>query len=331
LSINHRLSKPAPKHSDLTVMIVPRSGSIRSFTITPGLRNKLQGFLLCLLLVAVGFGVRYTWAVTRAREVESLRALTQDQKQKIDQLSTELEGMRTDIERVRDLEERVRNMLQTERPVLEKNFRQSLDGPAGVLGQTTSPVALASRGSDRSLRILGETSLGATVGTEPVDVMITKDRVASDIGTLLVEMTSLQGNLQTKITDLRALPSFFPCNGQITSLFGGRKSPTGGGGEFHPGVDIAAPYGSNIYAAGDGKVTSAGYKSGYGLVVTIAHINGIVTSYCHLSKMDVTAGETVQRGERIGRVGLSGITTGPHLHFEVTKAGQLVDPMTYLK
>jgi peptidoglycan hydrolase-like protein with peptidoglycan-binding domain len=103
------------------------------------------------------------------------------------------------------------------------------------------------------------------------------------------------------------------------------------GNRFHPGIDYPGPSGTSVFAAASGRVTFAGFSlGGYGNLVTIAHGGGTRTMYAHLSRVGVRVGQYVQSGRRIGRVGSSGNSTGPHLHFEVRVRGAAVDPMTGL-
>lgn len=118
----------------------------------------------------------------------------------------------------------------------------------------------------------------------------------------------------------------WPVSGQITSPFGLRHSPFGGGMEFHQGLDIAAPTGTTISAAAGGTVISAGWYGGYGNYILIDHGGGVATGYGHCSQIFVSSGQTVQRGQAIGAVGSTGASTGPHLHFEVRINGKAVDP-----
>lgn len=122
----------------------------------------------------------------------------------------------------------------------------------------------------------------------------------------------------------------WPVTGVITSPFGYRRSPFGGGLEMHPGLDIAANMGTTVTAPASGTVISAGWYGGYGNYILIDHGGGMSTGYGHLSQMFVSAGQQVQKGQAIGAVGSTGASTGPHLHFEVRLNGKPTDPAAYL-
>jgi murein DD-endopeptidase MepM/ murein hydrolase activator NlpD len=102
-------------------------------------------------------------------------------------------------------------------------------------------------------------------------------------------------------------------------------------GRMHKGVDFTAPTGSPVYAAADGRVTYAARYSTFGKLILIRHRTGLVTAYAHLSSIDVKVGKKVHAGERIGKVGSTGHSTGPHLHFEVRKNGVQIDPQKFLR
>jgi murein DD-endopeptidase MepM/ murein hydrolase activator NlpD len=119
-----------------------------------------------------------------------------------------------------------------------------------------------------------------------------------------------------------------PVSGRVTSGFGNRFHPILGYARMHKGVDLAASYGAPIAAAGPGRVVSAGWAGGYGREVVIAHGNGIQTRYGHMSRLAAYPGETVNQGQVIGYVGSSGLSTGPHVHYEVLKNGRPVNPMS---
>ena len=117
----------------------------------------------------------------------------------------------------------------------------------------------------------------------------------------------------------------------ISSPYGYRNHPVLGQTKFHSGVDMAAPGGSNILAAADGTVRSAGWNGGYGYCVVVDHGGGIATLYAHSSKLLVSSGQKVTKGQVIALVGTTGMSTGNHLHFEVLKNGATTDPMAYLR
>jgi murein DD-endopeptidase MepM/ murein hydrolase activator NlpD len=121
----------------------------------------------------------------------------------------------------------------------------------------------------------------------------------------------------------------FPSDAPTSSPFGWRIHPILGYRRFHAGLDFAAGYGSTIRAADSGIVIFAGWYGGYGKAVIISHSNGITTLYGHTSELYVSEGQTVQKGQAIAAVGSTGLSTGPHLHFEVRRDGTPVDPANY--
>lgn len=122
-----------------------------------------------------------------------------------------------------------------------------------------------------------------------------------------------------------------PGAGRISSGFGSRPNPINGRNEVHRGIDVPAPTGTNIIAAAGGVVVSAGWMGGFGNTVLIDHGGGYSTLYAHASAVLVSAGQNVSRGQVIARVGSTGFSTGPHLHFEVRRNGIAVNPVTYLQ
>ena len=117
---------------------------------------------------------------------------------------------------------------------------------------------------------------------------------------------------------------------RISSYFAGRIDPITGKKSNHGGLDLAAPGGSPILAANSGTVIIAGYHYSYGNYVVIDHGGGVSTLYGHSSKLLVSRGQKVSRGQQIAKVGTTGRSTGNHLHFEVRINGQRVDPLPYI-
>lgn len=157
---------------------------------------------------------------------------------------------------------------------------------------------------------------------------------ASSLSALEGKMNRLEENMKAYENVLRErgyTPSVWPVVGRLDSGFGGRHNPFGGSSfEFHSGQDIHAAYGEPVVAGANGKVTFVGSQSGYGQLIVIDHGGGLTTRYGHLSHIDVTQGQTVERAQFIGRVGSSGRSTGPHLHYEIRINDEPVDPLQYL-
>lgn len=115
--------------------------------------------------------------------------------------------------------------------------------------------------------------------------------------------------------------------GWISSVLGYRRDPFTLGHQFHPGIDIALPYGTTIVAARSGQVEFAGWNGGYGRMVMIKHTDGYSSIYGHMQRFIVSGGQWVRAGQIIGYVGSTGYSTGPHLHFELRRYGQVINPM----
>jgi murein DD-endopeptidase MepM/ murein hydrolase activator NlpD len=117
---------------------------------------------------------------------------------------------------------------------------------------------------------------------------------------------------------------------KISSSFGWRRDPLGGRGRRHSGIDLPGRPGANVYTTGLGRVETAGWVAGYGNLVEIAHANGLRTRYGHLSTILVSPGAQVGAGQVIGKIGSTGRSTGPHLHYEVRVAGVATDPRPFM-
>ena len=154
------------------------------------------------------------------------------------------------------------------------------------------------------------------------------------LATLTAKTNRLEEDLRSYEAILRErgyTPTVWPVDGTLEGGFGGRRNPFGGPGwEFHSGQDIEAPWGAPVVAGASGTVSFVGWQNGYGQLVIVDHGGGLSTRYGHLSHIDVELNQTVSRAQLLGKVGSTGRSTGPHLHYEVRINDQPVNPLQYL-
>jgi murein DD-endopeptidase MepM/ murein hydrolase activator NlpD len=239
------------------------------------------------------------------------------------------------------------NQLRSQREVLRQDYSRlqvvahEKDLQAASLGTLASEVsALYGLRQNR----MAKTATAAVVpGSSDSASAFNEEAYSQSLNQLAQLRTSaLSGRVQSfdvglapaGIHDWAALagaPSLWPVVGPITSSFGEREDPFNGEGAFHAGIDISATFGDPVRATADGVVQVASMASGYGREVIIDHPNGIETLYGHLSGFAITAGQEVREGQVIGYVGMSGRSTGPHLHYEVRIHNTPVNPHRYLR
>lgn len=153
-----------------------------------------------------------------------------------------------------------------------------------------------------------------------------------DLDALRGTLGEVRDTVEQRIAEERATPSGWPVRGWISSYFGMRRSPISGRMLMHKGMDIVAPYGTPIAAAAPGTVVTAGWSTeGYGYHVVMDHGFGYRTLYAHMSKVEVEAGDVLEVGDTVGRLGNTGYSTGAHLHFEVWRDGTPQDPSDFLQ
>jgi len=214
----------------------------------------------------------------------------------------------------------------------------SLQTAVTQLGDHAAVDPAASRAMERLPAIVRSRAMGgsASIGLSPV--------LSSALGppdTVLGVLSDLLGVINTRLESVRdsverrhalamATPSIWPVAGWLSSSFGTRKDPFSSGRDFHPGLDISADYGQPVLATGDARVATAGMNGAYGNMVMLDHGYGIITKYGHLSRIVVSDGQQVKRGDVIGFVGSTGRSTGAHLHYEVWMNGRLTNPLTLL-
>ena len=171
-------------------------------------------------------------------------------------------------------------------------------------------------------RALGRQAFGARVD---LDGLLRRANV------LLASFAEISDTLSRHADRLASTPSIMPTAGWLSSNFSrSRRHPILHIARPHEGIDVTAPMGAPIVAPASGTVVDVGRETGYGLIVEINHGNGIVTKYAHCSRVLVRKGQKVTRGEVIAAVGNSGLSTGPHLHYEIHINGRVVDPLTYV-
>ncbi len=141
---------------------------------------------------------------------------------------------------------------------------------------------------------------------------------------------SLAVLLVDKADQLKHTPSIWPVNGIFVSDFGARVDPFTGAVRYHKGIDISANTGTSILAPADGSVIFCGWSGGWGLNLVVKHSESISTRYAHCSAIDVAVGQSVQRGDLIARVGSTGRSVGPHVHYEVLRNGIQIDPEDFI-
>jgi murein DD-endopeptidase MepM/ murein hydrolase activator NlpD len=160
----------------------------------------------------------------------------------------------------------------------------------------------------------------------PLDEMAL-ETLASKMSRLELDMSAHEAVLRQR----GYIPTLWPVEGTLEGGFGGRRNPFGGGGyEFHSGQDIEAGWGAPVVSGAAGKVSFVGWQNGYGQLVVVDHGGGLTTRYGHLSHIDVELDQTVSRGQILGKVGSTGRSTGPHLHYEVRINDEAVNPLPYL-
>jgi len=169
------------------------------------------------------------------------------------------------------------------------------------------------------------------LGHRALAVRLDLDALVRQANVLAVSSEEAAESLAAHSRELAATPSIMPTPGYISSHFMAiRYHPILHENLPHEGIDIAAAYGTRILAAAAGRVSQAGWDGGYGLAVMIDHGYGLQTRYGHMSRIAVSVGQQVRRGDLLGYVGSTGLSTGPHLHYEVRVHGRAVDPLKFV-
>jgi len=266
-----------------------------------------------LLLVLLGWSGLNLWLWQRTAEMRNLQIQLMslsDQARKLNnQLAAERSRNNTLSQDAQDILRRLR--------VLEEEIN-TLRERAGMPRIKLSPT-----------RNKGDGRGGAPAPVTLEDMLQYADQQTTAFSEKLSEISPA---LKETLRREAAIPSGYPIRGhtRISSFFGYRRNPFGWGFEFHNGVDFPASYGTPVRATGAGVVVEAGWKGPYGLTVVVDHGYGYRTLYGHLSSIAVRFGQRLERGDRVGLVGSTGRSTGPHLHYSVFRNGGEVNPDRYL-
>lgn len=162
------------------------------------------------------------------------------------------------------------------------------------------------------------------------DGSIDVEELKRQISESMKSVSEIKNYLAKEQNTYRATPQGWPVEGKFSSGFGMRIHPQTGLRQFHTGVDLSAPNGTPVHATADGVVSFADWSKGNGKIVVLEHGHGFTTVYAHNSRIDVKAGQTVKRGQVIAAAGATGNATGPHVHYEVWKGGNYVNPISFM-
>lgn len=234
---------------------------------------------------------------------------------------------------------------KAELETMRQHVQQRIDSIAARVGQVNAHVLrldavgkrlvqmadLDSREFDFSIPPAsgGPETQGVAPAAPDINVML--DGLESRLVLRDAQMGALENLIMQRELRAQILPEGRPVKrGFISSYYGDRQDPLTGHGAFHTGVDFAGNINDPVVSVGAGIVTFAGEQPGYGAVVEVTHGDGYVTRYGHNARIVVKQGDTVQRGQTLALMGSSGRSTGPHVHFEVLRAGRPVNPLTYI-
>ncbi|UNK17617.1 peptidoglycan DD-metalloendopeptidase family protein [Paenibacillus sp. N3/727] len=228
------------------------------------------------------------------------------------QLSSEAAQTKTQMKRVKELELELQQFIQKHGSAGEKTSSLSLD--SGNVGGEYIAVH-----ENEMLNLAEETKDDFEAIQDLIKTM--ESHIPKTLDQAVETQSKREGN-----------PTQWPTlSKRLTSSFGYRHDPFNGRSAYHAGIDIAGERGDPVFAAGSGTVTTAERSGVRGLYIVVRHPNGLETWYMHLDSLDVQAGDQVGQGERIGRLGNTGRSTGPHLHFQVVKNNQTVNPLPYVQ
>jgi murein DD-endopeptidase MepM/ murein hydrolase activator NlpD len=290
-----------PQQRRWTLLVVPHGcDSPRGFSLSERtVRRLVAGASAVGLVALIGIGVAISLLTTRAagRGDERLRAQLVALQARLDSLDDTLQAIGRRDEQIRLL--------------------------AGLPTDSSSTMT----GVDhRSSMAASGTLLGSLAFPRRADI----DGLIRRANSLAASFAEVSDTLARHVEKLARIPSIMPTAGWLSSNFSrSRFHPILHYARPHEGIDVSAPMGAPIVAPAAGVVTRVGRETGYGLILEIDHGDGIRTKFAHCSRVSVREGQRVKRGQEVANVGNSGLSTGPHLHYEVRVDGQRVNPATY--
>lgn len=287
-------------------ILVFREGKSGSRSIRFSGLALLFFFLLFIGLVGTNIWLWDSWMTSSQTGLELAEAKKSldDNKRQALSLAERITILSQDLMRVQKFDSKLRTMMNMEKEPAE------VENSPGDFSRTYLPLHRQELAMRKMQDFL--TSLSESTQLEEV------------------RQQDLLQALRRKKDVLPAMPTIWPVNGFVSSSFGGRTSPFGRGHQFHKGLDISNRIGTPIVAPADGTITLAAPDGAYGNSIEVTHGGGIVTKFAHLQRFAVKPGQWVKRGEVIGYIGMTGRTTGPHLHYEVRLNGVPVNPMRYI-
>lgn len=274
-------------------------------------RFKIALYLLCLgFLSTVFFFCDYIQIRKKSFELNQLRQETWEQRSQIHFFSSKIDDLEKQLSRLKEFDRRIRIIANLEKEQGPSSF-------VGIGGEIPSDIREKLKAEDNQKGLIQQMRS---------DI----ERLKSEAMSQENSLSELEQLLLKKREVLAHTPSIWPSMGWVTSDFGFRINPFTGLNQMHEGIDISNRVGTPVIAPADGIVTDTGKDYSLGNVIVISHGFGITTRYCHLNKYFVKPGQKVKRGDKIGEVGMSGKSTGPHLHYEVRVNGIPVNPMKYI-
>ncbi len=303
-----------------TFMVVPNSSSqIRSISIPFSAVIILLGIILFNLYIFIGF-------TTQVWQIYQFRQKISQKNQLITELEKEQREVKPTLEKSRETFEAL-NRLKAERERLLSTWR-AIQQKSGRYGGTVSR-GISVRSHPYAIQTQADSS-GTILSALNESIVQLDDIIERESD----EQNKVWKELLAYENRLDHTPSIWPVASSITSItswFGNRRHPKLGFYRQHSGVDLQAAYGSKVLAAADGVVRFVGWQNGYGHTVIIDHGYNYQTLYAHNSRLVVRVGQQVKKGQLICYSGNSGISTGPHLHYEVRIGGKPVNPMQFLR